>query len=155
MSFRDCWIVFTINYDIFYSIANVIYYVMRRLNTMKKKIIAVSICGIMFIANIVNVYGESTQGYCGASTVFQNSHKKAIATTYCSYATSDNNVVTTLYTTVNGVTQAKTDSKSGQNTVQVSKSVDGANVISSASGDHYVFYRGTKTWEYHSVAPQN
>lgn len=59
---------------------------------MKKKIICLLTATTLLVSNVCSV---SAANVCGGSTVFQNNKTRALATTYCSYATvSDYKVVT-------------------------------------------------------------
>ena len=74
---------------------------------MKKKIICLLTATTLLVSNVCSV---SAANVCGGSTVFQNNKTRALATTYCSYATvSDYKVITVLHATDSGhiITSAK------------------------------------------------
>ena len=67
---------------------------------MKKKIICLLTATTLLVSNVCSV---SAANVCGGSTVFQNNKTRALATTYCSYATvSDYKVITVLHATDSG-----------------------------------------------------
>lgn len=118
---------------------------------VKKKLIAVLTATTLLITNVCSVFAAN---YCAGSTVFQESKTKALATTYCSYATSDHTLTVTLTATdVGGGKYTVPKTVTGLKEVQAYKKTSSGKTWSSASGEHKVYYRGTVSWTYSSKAP--
>lgn len=120
---------------------------------MKKKIICLLTATTLLVSNVCSV---SVMNVCGGSTVFQNNKTRALATTYCSYATvSDYKVITVLHATDSGhISYNVSKTKAGTQTVQKYKDTENGKKWISASGEHYVYYRSGLNWSYNSVAPK-
>ena len=120
---------------------------------MKKKIICLLTAATLLVSNICSV---SAANVCGGSTVFQNTKTRELATTYCSYATaSDYKIITVLHATDSSHSSYNVSkSKSATTTVQKYKDTENGKKWISASGEHYVYYKGGLNWSYNSVAPK-
>lgn len=119
---------------------------------MKNKIIACLAITTLLITSTFDVFAANVNG---GSTVYQNNKTRALATTYCSGAiNSDYNVVVVLHAMDSGhVPYTQSKSKAGQKTVQKYKDAENGKKWISASGEHYVYYKGVLSWSYNSVAP--